>query len=378
MHMDQLRVTEVSVNSIFLDPNNPRFWSESKWAVVQDASVAESTVQVRTKQEIDKHGVEDLYNSMLRNGFLLLDRIVVRPSSDVGNKFIVVEGNRRFRSLTKLRSDIQEGTIFADDVSQDYLDDFLKKTSSIEVLVYEGQGGQDISWMLQGIRHIGGIRQWEPAQKAKLVVDQIDKEGKNFTTAGQHFGLSGVAVGRLYRTFRALAQMRKDDEYGVKARNDYFSLFEAAYRNHTIRAWLDWSETDGEFKNSNNLKRFYAWIAPDDEWNKRRVHDPKHIKDLAYLIENRHLTLLSQFDDFELTLSEARFQATASDPKTKDWRKSIATALSLLGSLPQSVMSDDPEEFLEALNSLSDVIADRRSMLEVVLERQRASDEEDV
>lgn len=370
MHMDQLTVRNISVDTIFLDPNNPRFWSESKWALVRDANVPDQSIQNKTRKEIDRHGIDDLYNSILRNGFLLLDRIVVRPL--IGSEsFVVVEGNRRFRSLTKLRESIREGDIFPDDLSEEYLRGLLDETSTIEVLVYEGSDGHDISWMLQGIRHIGGIRQWDPAQKAKLVADQIDKEGKNFTTAGQHFGLSGVAVGRLYRTYHALAQMREDTEFRAKARNDYFSLFEAAYRSHTIRNWLDWSETDCVFKNTGNLKRFYAWISPDEEWNKRRVHDPKQIKDLAYLIENQHQTLLGQFDDFELTLSEALAQSTANDPKPKDWRKSIALARELLGDLPQSVISDDPEEFLEALNSLSEIIFERRHMVEVIIEKHK-------
>ncbi|MBX8548828.1 MULTISPECIES: ParB N-terminal domain-containing protein [Pseudomonas syringae group] len=371
MYMDQLAVEYLAVDDIFLDPNNPRFWTETTRPIVQDEKIVDAIHQNKSRIEIEKHGVDELYSSMLRNGFLLLDRIVVRPLKGLSGKYVVVEGNRRFRSLTRLRADILEDNIAESDVPQSDLQRFLKETSKIEVLVYSGDNGEDISWLLQGIRHIGGIRQWDPAQRAKLVSDQIDREGMTYTAAGQQFGLTSVAVGRLYRTYRALAQMRSDEEYSTKARNDYFSIFEAAYSNHAMRSWLEWSESDCKFTNIDNLKRLYSWISPDEENSKkRRIHDPKQIKEVAYLIENGHSTLLGQFEDFELSVSEARAQATANDPKPKDWRKSIAMAVSLLGDLPQSIISDDPDEFLEVLNTLASIIAERRQMVEAVLASQ--------
>ncbi|MGY3611697.1 hypothetical protein ACWGRJ_48565, partial [Bradyrhizobium sp. Lot11] len=133
---------------------------------------------------------------------------------------------------------IEASTVAEEGIDDDYLARLQESTNEIEVLVYRGSGGEDISWMLQGIRHISGIRPWEPAQRAKLVAEQIDQEKKTFRAAGQQFGLSPQAVGRLYRTYKALQQMRADEEFGSKARNDYFSLFEEAYRNPTMREWL--------------------------------------------------------------------------------------------------------------------------------------------
>jgi hypothetical protein len=293
----------------------------------------------------------------------------VRPISGHEDKYVVVEGNRRSRSLSKLRDAIDEEAIDEEGVDEDYLDRLQEQTAQIEVMKYNGSGAEDISWMLQGIRHISGIRDWEPAQRAKLVAQQIDNEGKTFRAAGQQFGLSPQAVGRLYRTYKALEQMRGDDEYGAKARNDYFSLFEEAYRNSTLREWFAWDENAKRFANDDRIKSFYSWISPDDEHENRdrRIHNPKQIKELAFLIANGKHSLLSDFETHEISISEAYGRATG-DSKTLDWRRAVERARSLVGDLPQSAIFDDTEEFITELERLNAEIAKRLEMARAQLD----------
>ncbi|MBW6528979.1 ParB N-terminal domain-containing protein [Sphingomonas sp. RHCKR7] len=358
--MSELQVAEVSVANIFLDPNNPRFWSEHNVREVPDRRIPDERIQASARTNIDKHGIDDLYNSILRNGFLLLDRIVVRPIEGHDGKFVVVEGNRRFRSLTKLRAAIEDEAVAEEGIDDDYLQRLLEQTATIQVLIYGGTGSEDISWMLQGIRHISGVRDWEPAQRAKLVAQQIDQDGKGFRATGQQFGLSPQAVGRLYRTYKALEQMRADDEFGAKARNDYFSLFEEAYRNSTLREWFGWDEDHKRFTNTDRIKRFYAWISPDDEHQdrSRRIHNPKQIKELAYLISNDKASLISDFENHEIGISEAYGRATG-ETKTADWRRTVERARTLIGDLPQSAIYDETRDFITELERFKQEI-DRR------------------
>lgn len=368
MYMDQLEQKKINVESIFLDPNNPRFWDKSNQPIVPDSAIPEAGKQLKAKNEIDKHSIGDLYSSILRNGFLLLDRIVVRPLNGAKDKYVVVEGNRRFRALSKLRADIVADEVVAEEVDEEYLKKLYGQTNEIEVLVYNGSEKSDISWMFQGIRHLSGIKDWNPAQRAKLLADQIDLHNKKISVAGEQFGLSRVAAGRLYRSYHALQQMRQDEEYGAKARNDYFSLFDEAYKNHTLRDWLDWSEAERRFTNVSRLKRFYAWISPDDEHGDvRRIHNPNQIKDVAYLIENEHKELLALFEGHELSIADARARAANEGPKSQDWRKSIERAHDILDNLPQSALVDDPAAFIAELDKLREVVDQRRKMAELAL-----------
>ncbi|KLR19274.1 ParB N-terminal domain-containing protein [Enterobacter hormaechei] len=374
MYMDQLVCEKISIDNILLDPNNPRFWTQSNKPLVSESSFADEIKQNKARQEIDQYGIEDLYNSILRNGFLLLDRIVVRPVIGIPDKYVVVEGNRRFRSLTKLRKDIENEEVLAEDIDKAELQKLLNETNEIEVLVYHGDGGNDISWMFQGIRHISGIRAWDPAQRAKLVAEQIDGEGKKLNVVGQQFGLSARATGRLYRTYKILTQMREDEEFGGKARNDYFSLFEETLRNNTMKTWLGWSESDKCFQNINNVHRFYSWISPDeDKDNLRRINDPKQIKHAAYLIENQFYSLLDDFEQHLISIEEAKVRAESEEEKPKDWRKIMASARMLLGDLPQSALYEDSDSFLEELHKMRAIIDQRAKMVE--LAKQTIEDE---
>lgn len=362
--MTIVNLTEQTIpfEKIYLDPNNPRFWTEKTNRAIPDKKIPDSNVQTDAFKAIENHGIQELVDSILRNGFLPMDRIVVRPIDEHDDKYVVVEGNRRFCALMLLRKRISEGIIAEDGISEEYLEGLKQETDSLKVLVYQG-GDTDISWLLQGVRHISGIREWKPAQRARLVADQIDNERIGLRAAGQRFGLSAQAVGRLYRSYKALEQMRDDEEFRDKARNDYFTLFEEAIRNKHVKGWLGWDEQTKRFTNEDNLQQFYSWICPDDEHvdNARRIHDPRQIKSLGILIEKSETSLLQQVDDHEITIETAKDRSERSAPST-DWRKIIDQAAELIDSISLGAIESDPVAFIQQLGCLYDSIERKRRM----------------
>lgn len=369
MYNDELSEQTICIDCLFLDPNNPRFWSQQARRQTPDSRTPEGRVQNRVEQEIRRHGIEELQYSILRNGFLPLDRIVVRPLNGVEGKFVVVEGNRRLAALKLLRQRISENMVIEDHISDEYLEGLFRQTNNVTVLVYEGSDSDDISWILQGIRHIGGIRDWEPAQRAKLVADQVDNASASFTEAGQKFGLSARAVGRLYRSHKALEQMRQDDEYGNRAQNNYFSLFEEAYRNPNVRAWLGWNETNYRFDNLENLRFFYSWITPDDEDEpemRRRIHNPKHVKYLGMLIEGDHRSLISKVDAHEIGIETAGMAAEGIEP-IDSWKKRLLSSLDVIKSLPAEVITNNPREYRDLLIEMINEIERFRTMADALV-----------
>ena len=375
MYNDELSELAIDINNIYLDPNNPRFWSEKTRRRTSDRRVMEANVQSRVEQEIRRHGIEELQYSILRNGFLPLDRVVVRPLDVVDNKYVVVEGNRRLAALKLLRSRIEENVVIEEHISDEYLENLHEETSQIDVLVYSGTDSDDISWILQGIRHIGGIRNWEPAQRAKLVADQIENGNASFTEAGQKFGLSARAVGRLYRSFKALEQMRRDDEYGKKARNDYFSLFEEAYRNPNVRQWLEWKEDEYQFKHMENLHFFYSWITQDEDdepEERRRIHNPRHVKILGSLLDGNNRSLIAKIDRHELEIEAAEYVAEEVR-EAENWRERLHSSLDVVKSLPSEVIAEYPGEYYSLLLDMTGEIEKFMLMAKTLMDAEHES-----
>ena len=366
MYTDKLVEKTLPFDTIFLDPNNPRFWTEKSIRETPDEKIPDSRIQDRALTSISRHGLSELRGSIVRNGFLPMDRIVVRPIAHHENKFVIVEGNRRFSALKVLRQEIADGTASEEGLDQDYMHKLYDNTNEIEVLIYKGTDTHDISWLLQGIRHISGIRPWSPAQRAKLVSQQIDNNGLTFRAAGQTFGLSAQAVGRLYRAYKALEQMREDDEFSAKAKNEYFSLFEEAIRNREVRDWLGWSNDNHRFEKESTLSQFYSWICPDEEHNEdRRIHDPRQIKDLGVLIAGGHHTLLNQIDSYEETVEQARAKVDGIVSKSA-WKDKMQQARNIIADLPQEVMFDEPDAFLTALLEIEEQITKRKEVIETL------------
>lgn len=368
MHVDKLEPIKVSLEDLYLDPNNPRFWSEAAKRPVSDKKTIEESVQNNTFRSISKHGVEELFFSILRNGFLPLDRLVVRKLDVEEEAYVVLEGNRRLAALRELHNRIENDAIDPDDADEDYLEKIAESTQNVEVLLYEGEAGADISWLLQGIRHISGIKEWQPAQRAKLVADQIDEKGLGLREVGQMFGLSAIAVGRLYRAFKGLEQMKADEEYSRKADNSYFSLFEEAYRNQTVRKWLGWSDEESEFTDLDNLRTFYAWISPDEENDdRRRLHDPKHIKALASVIQAKKPSLMTKIDDHELGIEVAREMAE-NEETSVDWEDVHEKILRFLSDIPASAFQAEPGKYLESLEKIISQAEKQKKMANAIIE----------
>lgn len=364
MYSEELEQRQLSLEELFLDPNNPRFWSEREKTTL-DAKISEYKIQDKTQKKIEEFGVKELRDSILRNGFLPMDRIVVRPIQGHGKKYVAVEGNRRLAALKSLHKLIEAGEIDEDGISDEDLEKLKNSTTNIEVLLYKGTS-EDISWRLQGIRHISGIRDWSAAQRAILVAKQVEelKSVDNqavYTRVGQQFGMTAKAVARFYRVHKSLEQIHSDDEYGSKSQDEnltLFTLFDEAHKNLAVKKWLDWDDSQQKFKNNINLKQFYSWIIPDEETqNKRRIHNPDHVKFLAKILEKNRGELIGAVERYEMTIEEAKGNLNATQENDKyNWLAEIEGAKKAVQKVPIQVITEDPEALKNALFDLRECI----------------------
>lgn len=354
MYGSQLEEIEVELSRIFLDPNNPRFTDQAPQ--VPNHRIAENAVQDRARQLMMSEDISELVDSILRNGFLPLDRIVIRPIDENSETFVVVEGNRRVTALKTIRERYEQGVISVDEFNDEQQADVYESIAKLRVLVYTGGDTSDISWILQGIRHIGGIKDWRPTQQAELVSRQKDQHQMSSREVGQMLGISTQAVNRLYNAYSGWKQMKNDNDYGTLAKVEYFTLFDEAISKPSLRNWLGWNPDSCEFTlEPDNLSSFYRMICEDPDNNgQRRIANPTDLKFLAKVIDSGRLDLISSVLDSEISLAEAWRQVE--DTSNIDWHSAIARAENALGSIPALALANSADELRSSLESLQNSI----------------------
>ena len=78
---------ETNIDNLFLDPNNPRFVSP-EWEYILEDNIIKPAIQDNiTGKLINGLGVEKLASNIKINGFLKIDRVVVKSTEALGTPF---------------------------------------------------------------------------------------------------------------------------------------------------------------------------------------------------------------------------------------------------------------------------------------------------
>ena len=201
--MTTLRELVVPIQSLYLDPNNPRFADlQDRLQPIASDRITEQGVQDKALARIleERFEVTQLKDSIRTIGFLTVDRLVVTPLS--ANKYVVIEGNRRLAASKSLLEDHKNGEADLSEAVQTSL-------REIPVLVIdepELAKREHFARVLQGVRHLSGIRPWGPYQQAQVVALMLD-DGKDQAEICEVLGLPKRRINILRRSFRALEQL---------------------------------------------------------------------------------------------------------------------------------------------------------------------------
>ncbi len=281
-----LRSIDVPLGNIYLDPNNPRFVN-SDWQSIPDKEIANKEIQEATQiRMVRDFEVEKLRMNMEVNGYLPIDRVVVREFEK--DKYVVLEGNRRI-CAAKMISDY---TLSGAETSKAVKASLV----SIPCLQYTG-ADREASWIFQGIRHIVGVVEWSAFNKAKLLVEQMESSGLSLSEVGQRFGLTSHGAGQWVRGYYAFQQARENSDYINEVDERAYPFFQELFGRTSVpvREWLEWNESEYKFKNLLNFNEFIGWLYPkaaDNEsgsaakgdWDKRRLSRRDDIRTLSYLM----------------------------------------------------------------------------------------------
>lgn len=218
--MIETKDIQVELEQLLLDPNNYRLADEKEESKIPDKHV--KSLQKETLNRLKKQRLGELQDSILNNGFLEMERIVIRIlDTDINNKekderkikYVVVEGNRRTAALISIKEQYSE-TKEKDGkkeivYSENLPEELKKKFKKINVQLIEGDEQQikDFSATLMGVRHVAGPKKWDGFQSAKLIND-LYFESRSFTEIGLLLGITNREVGRRFRGYQAFKQMK--------------------------------------------------------------------------------------------------------------------------------------------------------------------------
>jgi hypothetical protein len=179
---------DISVSKLLLDPNNYRFLDRKRFKRKAANRFHEESVQRSTLESLEQsYQLDELKHSIITNGYVPMERIIVVPYPAKSGFFLVVEGNRRVPSLKSILKEEEEGV-------RELIP--VQKTSFSKipcaVLQSSGTSLKHAERIIMGIRHIAGPKEWGAYQQALLVSELKDDEGLEFKDIGETLGISGV------------------------------------------------------------------------------------------------------------------------------------------------------------------------------------------
>lgn len=358
----------LNLDQLLLDPNNPRF-SElgEELNAILETRFAEEKVQATTKDRMKSpiFDVSELKDTIKTVGFLPMDRIVVRKwkgkTTDQVDRYVVIEGNRRVTAL-KWLIDLHENA------KETFSEDLLNNFKSLDALLLDDKLAPDTATLiLPGLRHVSGVKEWGPYQKAKAVY-ALRKSGMTPQDAAQSLGLSVRAANTSYRCFLALEQMKSDEEFGEFAVPKMYSYFEEAFKRPDVKTWLDWNDAQESFSNDEHLKEFYSWMIPptDDTDGSPKLPEAKSVRELGTIIKDEQA--LNVFRSAEGSLTRALAKYEVDHPE--EWFPKVIAASNAIKSLTPDMLRKMDVPSITALEELhatiTQTLQDRLALLPAI------------
>lgn len=360
---------ETGIDNLFLDPNNPRFVSP-EWEYISEDNITNQAIQDSIAGKlISGFGIEKLASNIRINGFLKIDRVVVKKINGTEDQYVVLEGNRRI-CAAKMIYDFSK-------TNSELPADVVDSVTNIECLEYIGSDAK-AAWIFQGLRHISGITDWPPFNKAKLLVEQMENDNLTLTQVGERFGITAYAAGQWTRGFRAFQQAAEDSDFIHELDIKSYPYFQEIFGRSSsgVREWLEWDEKERTFKNVLNLDEFISWLYPreDEEsdafgsWDKRHLRIRDDLRTLSYLIKESP----NHFEEFRRTknLENCYAQSLAAKQEekiidhTEKTMEMLANCTAAIDNLPAKALRDEAikhaieDKCKELLVSMRDILPD--------------------
>lgn len=277
------RINYAKVDDLYLDPTNPRLGRRI---------ASPKLVQSKVLDAMKDWTLDELATSFIESGFWPQEALIVVKEKLYGTeKLVVVEGNRRLAALKFLQEASNGNSISAkwkDLISTAKLaKDFFENIPYIEV-----KTRKDVAAYL-GFRHVTGIKEWKPAEKAQYIAKLIEEDSLSYDDVRRKIGSKTPTVRQHYISYRLLLQMDEQETIDIDRVEDKFSVLYLSLRTTgaqkyleiNIQATPDEAKTPVPKEHLENLENFARWLFGDKK-NEPLFTDSRYVDNFGKILES--------------------------------------------------------------------------------------------
>jgi hypothetical protein len=341
---DRKEVQWVPLNQLRLDSRNPRLREG-----MENASQAELLSELATEYEL-----QDLGRSLADNGYFSEEPLVA--VKDRGKTWTIVEGNRRLAALQLLEN---PGTAPKDIRPQwvELSQNRQKRVTVVPILEYEKRN--EVTPYL-GFRHITGVMQWRPYQKARYIAQLVEDNELTFLQIARIIGSRAPTVREHYVAYTLARQARDQMSIDTTYAEASFGVLRRSLSDPNIRDFigLQLDQTEKELGKpvprgqANSVKEFFTWAFGT---NKRDpvLKDSRDLKKLGTVMASaRAVEVLRSSSDLDYA-----FEISGGEEKKLLDNLNVAS-YNLDQALPLSIRHKKSKDVTAALTRCRDTLAE--------------------
>ncbi len=273
-----------SISALYLDPDNPRLGRNQ---------TGKELSQARILDQMKDWALDELATSFVESGFWPHEALLVVQEDRGGrSRLVVVEGNRRLAAL-KLLADAVNGK----PISRKWAEiaeieqvgpDLFSRVPYIRI-----DKRSDVDSFL-GFRHVTGIAEWRPAEKAEYIAKLVEDRKMSYEEVTRRIGSRVNSVRQNYISYRLLLQMENTEDISTKHVENKFSVLYLSLRTSGVQKYLqiDIQASPRSARNPvpkgklEELARFALWLFGNDKIDPI-VAESRQVDRFGYILESK-------------------------------------------------------------------------------------------
>ncbi len=284
------KIEREEIENLHLDPLNPRL---GRRLIKEKPGQGEILTWMVAEGVLDELAV-----SFLESGFWTQEAlVVVEEKAGRKKELVVVEGNRRLAAL-KMLFKAHNGEKVSKKWEEIASTATPSKMRKLESVPFVRAGSRNEVQAYLGFRHVSGIKEWNPAEKAEFIAHLIDDQGLTYHQVMRRIGSKTPTVRQNYIAYRILLQMEKQSEdISIEKVEDRFSVLYLSLRANGVQQYLGFDIGAEPRKakqpipksKSRELANFSGWLFGSGEGEDEKdpiVRDSRQTDNFGTILES--------------------------------------------------------------------------------------------